>query len=89
MAGVCALLVSVALNCVTSILLVRVAEGERVTTYDAAIRQLLGLRWLRLYQTLMVLSTLGSLAACIILVGYLTHTQHRHRLYTHLPPTRE
>lgn len=67
----------------TSVMLVRASLAEGVRTYDELIRTVLGMRWLRVYQLLMVLSSIGSLIALLMLCGdfvqllsvQLTHNQ--------------
>jgi amino acid permease len=48
-------------------MIVRVALANNVDSYDGVILRVLGRRWLRVFQAFMVLSSLGSLTAYLML----------------------
>lgn len=53
----------------TADMLIRVCVAEGCKSYDKAIERVLGLRWLHLFQLLMIVSTMGSLISYMILIG--------------------
>ena len=53
----------------TSVILVRTAHAEDAKTYDELIGCVLGPLWLRMYQLLMVASSIGTLIGLLILCG--------------------
>lgn len=67
--GVTILLVIVCLNAITCCMIVRVGVAEGVSKYDAAIKSVLPPLFFRVYQGLMVFSTLGSLTSAMIMMG--------------------
>lgn len=68
--GSLSLLLLSVMNALSSVALARVAVRENVSKYDEAILSLLGPLPFRVYQFLMIFSTLGSLATAIVLIGF-------------------
>ena len=55
------------LGSISGQMLVRVALAEGCGSYDAIVSRVLGPRWLRVFQVFMVLSSIGSLTAYLML----------------------
>jgi amino acid permease len=72
--GACMLLLITTLSVHTSMLLARVSLAEDTKSYDATIKKLLGPFWLHVYQTLVVISTMGAFVAIMIQCGDFVQT---------------